>query len=43
MFVHPRFPEAVPAAVAPGLEKSLASEAAFGAALEKWLLERKKR
>src|SRR6185503_10274075 len=43
MFVHPRFPEAVPPAVAPVLDKSLASEAAFGAAFEKWLLDRRKR
>jgi creatinine amidohydrolase len=43
MFVHPRNPEAVPLPVAPLLEKVLANEAAFGAALEKWLAERGKR
>jgi hypothetical protein len=40
MFVHPRYPEAVPPPVAPLLEKALANEAAFGAALENWLAER---
>ena len=43
MFVHLRVPEAVPDAVAPLLEKVLANEAAFGAALEKWLIQRSKR
>jgi creatinine amidohydrolase len=43
MFVHPRVPETVPDAVAPVLEKVLADEAAFGAALEKWLRERPQR
>ena len=31
MFVHPRLPDAVPAAVAPTIEKQLANEAAFDA------------
>ena len=43
MFVHPRVPETVPAAVAPTLEKALANEAAFGATLENWLAQRSKR
>ena len=43
MFVHPRLPDAVPAAVAPTIEKQLANEAAFDARLENWLAQRKKR
>ncbi len=43
MFVHPRFPETVPAAVAPILEKALANETAFEAALDNWLAQRKRR
>ncbi len=43
MFVLPRVPETVPDAVAPMLEKALTNEAAFGAALEKWLMQRRKR
>ena len=43
MFVHPRIPDAVPAAVAPMLEKHLADEAAFGDRLENWLRQRPKR
>jgi creatinine amidohydrolase/Fe(II)-dependent formamide hydrolase-like protein len=43
MFVHSRVPETLPAAVAPMLEKALANEAAFGAALENWLVRRGKR
>jgi creatinine amidohydrolase/Fe(II)-dependent formamide hydrolase-like protein len=43
MFVHSRVPETVPVAVAPILEKALANEAAFGAALENWLVQRSKR
>jgi hypothetical protein len=43
MFVHPRNPEAVPPPLAPLLEKVLGNEAAFEAALEKWLAERGKR
>jgi creatinine amidohydrolase len=43
MFVHPRVPETVPVAVAPVLEKALATEAAFGAKLENWMLQRRKR
>jgi hypothetical protein len=43
MFAHPRFPETVPAAVAPVTEKALAHEAAFAATLEKWLAQRPRR
>jgi len=43
MFVHARAPETVPAAVAPILEKELANEAAFGAKLENWLVQRSNR
>ena len=43
MFVHARFPETVPPAVAPTLEKALANEAAFDARLEDWLVKRRKR
>jgi hypothetical protein len=43
MSVAPRVPETVPAPVAPTLEKELANEAAFGAKLEEWLADRKKR
>jgi len=42
MFVHPRLPDAVPAAVAPTIEQQLANEAAFDARLENWLAQRKK-
>jgi hypothetical protein len=43
MVVHPRFPETVPPPVAAILEKALASEAAFDARLEDWLVKHKKR
>lgn len=43
MFAHPRFPETVPPAVAPTLEKVLASEAAYEARLEHWLSQHRKR
>ena len=43
MFVHPRAPEMAPPAVAPLLENVLANEAAFGAKLEDWLAQRRKR
>jgi len=43
MFVHPRFHETVPAAVAPILEKALANETAFEAALANWLAQRNRR
>jgi hypothetical protein len=43
MFVHPRFPDAVPAEMAQTAEKSLANEAVFGASLEKWLSQRRQR
>ena len=43
MFVHARIPETVAPAVAPILEKAIASETAFEAKLEDWLLQRKKR
>jgi len=42
MFTHARIPETVPPAVAPILEKALASEAAYEAKLEEWLLQRRK-
>ena len=43
MFVQARVPETIPSAVAPMLEKELANEAAFGARLENWLVQRTKR
>ena len=43
MFVHSRVPDTVPAAVAPIVEKALASEALFAAELENWLAQRRKR
>jgi creatinine amidohydrolase len=43
MFVHARVPETAPAAMAPVLEKVLASETAYGAQLESWLEQRRKR
>jgi hypothetical protein len=43
MFVHARVPETVPGEIAPILEKELANEAAFGARLENWLAQRRKR
>jgi len=43
MFIHARVPETVPPAVAPILETALANEAAFGAKLEDWLMQRRKR
>jgi creatinine amidohydrolase len=43
MLRHPRVPDTVPPAVAPPIEKALASEAEFETALEKWLSERKRR
>ena len=43
MFVHPRFPETVPAPVAAVFEKVSANEAAFEATLEKWLQQRPRR
>jgi hypothetical protein len=43
MFVHPRFPEMVPAPVASMAEKALPNEAAFDASLAKWLAERRQR
>ena len=42
MLKHPRFPEAVPEAVAPVFEKSQATDAAFEAALKKWLSQRQR-
>lgn len=42
-FVQPRFPETIPPPVAPRAAKTLAEEAAFGATLEKWLLQRRQR
>ena len=43
MFVHARAPETVPAAMAPILDKAMANETAFGADLENWLAQRRKR
>jgi creatinine amidohydrolase len=43
MFVHPRVPDSAPPAVAPLLDKVLANEAAFGAKLDDWLSQRRKR
>ena len=43
LFAHARVPDTVPAAVAPMLDKALANEAAFGARLENWLVQRGKR
>jgi creatinine amidohydrolase len=43
MFVHSRVPETVPAAIGPIVEQALANEAAFGARLENWLVQRSKR
>ncbi len=43
MFGHPRFSDTVPPAVVPVTEKALASEAAFDAALQKWLAQRRQR
>jgi creatinine amidohydrolase len=42
MFVHPRVPETLPAAVVPIVEKGLANDAAYGARLESWLAQRPK-
>jgi hypothetical protein len=43
MLGRQRIPETVPAPVAPVLENALANEAAFDAALEKWLAQRRTR
>ena len=43
LFAHARVPDTVPTAVAPMLDKALATEAAFGARLENWLVQRGKR
>jgi hypothetical protein len=43
MLGHPRFPDTVPPAVVPVTEKALASEAAFDAALQNWLAQRRQR
>ena len=43
MFAHARVPETVPEAVAATQEKALANEAAFGADLENWLVQRRRR
>jgi creatinine amidohydrolase/Fe(II)-dependent formamide hydrolase-like protein len=43
MFVHARIPETVPAEMAPILEEALVNEAAFGARLESWLMQRSRR
>lgn len=39
---QPRLPETIPPAVAPTLDKALASEAAFGVKFENWLGQRRK-
>ena len=43
LFVHPRFPDAVPPPVAATAEQALQNEAAFAASLEKWLAQRRSR
>jgi creatinine amidohydrolase/Fe(II)-dependent formamide hydrolase-like protein len=43
MFAHARFPETIPEAVVPLLEKEVEDERAFQMSLENWLLQRKKR
>src|SRR5215208_5516683 len=40
---HARLPEAIPAAVAPTLDKKLADESAFEVKLENWLAQRRKK
>jgi hypothetical protein len=42
LFTHPRFPETIPPPVAAVADKALANEAAFAAALEKWLAQRRR-
>lgn len=43
MFAHARFPETVPPPVADVTQKALDNEAAFGAALDTWIAQRRKR
>ena len=43
LFVHPRFPDAVPPPVAATAERALQNEAAFAASLETWLARRRSR
>ena len=43
LFAHARFPETVPPAVADITQKALDNEAAFGAALDAWLAQRRTR
>jgi hypothetical protein len=43
LLVRARVPETVPSEIAPILENELANEAAFGAKLEHWLVQRTKR
>ena len=43
LFVHARFPETVPPPVAGAAQKALDNEAAFGAALDAWLAQRRAR
>ena len=43
LFVHPRFPETVPPAIADITQKALENEATFGAALDAWLAQRRAR
>jgi creatinine amidohydrolase len=42
LFVHPRFPDSVPAPVAATAERALQDEAAFEATLQKWLAQRRR-
>jgi hypothetical protein len=43
MFDHPRFPDAVPPAVASVAEKALADEAAFETRLRDWMEQQRRR
>ena len=43
LFVHPRFPDAVPPEVAPSIEKALAGETSYEGQLASWLERRKTR
>ena len=42
LFAHPRFPDAIPPPVAGVTQKCLDNEAAFGAALDAWLAQRRR-
>ena len=43
LFVHPRFPDAVPPEVAPSIEKALAGETSYEGQLASWLERRRNR